>query len=93
MDVASGERGNTSDSPGPNPETTAGLEPGSGVAPGDTPPVADSMSGAAGDDRRGDAPNMGPVVGNRTPMIITLSILAVIVIMVAVLIGASAIPS
>jgi hypothetical protein len=36
---------------------------------------------------------MGPVAGNRTPMIITLSILAVIVIMVAILIGASALPS
>jgi hypothetical protein len=93
VNVASGERGNTSDSPGANPEQTTGLEPGGGVPPGETPPAADQMSGASGDSRRGDAPNMGPVAGNRTPMIITLSILAVIVIMVAILIGASALPS
>ena len=81
--MASGERGETSDSPGANPETTAGLEPGGGVQPGDTPPSADSMSGAAGDDRRGDTPNMGPVSGNRTPMIFALSILALLVLAVA----------
>ena len=60
---------------------TAGLEPGGGVQPGDTPPSADSMSGAVGDDRR-NTPNMGPVSGNRTPMIITLSILALVVLAV-----------
>ena len=73
-------RSNTSDSPGVDPATTAGLEPGTGVSPGDTPPIADQMSGATGDDRK-NTTNMGPVSGNRTPMIICLSILAVLVIM------------
>jgi hypothetical protein len=50
------------------------------------------MSGATGDDRK-NTPNMGPVSGNRTPMIIALSILAVFVIMIAVIVGASFIPS
>ena len=86
------ERSETSDSPVADPAVTPGLEPGGGVDPGDTPPSADSMSGAVGDDRK-NTPNMGPVAGNRTPMIITLSILAIIVVMVAILIGASAIPS
>lgn len=82
------ERDQTSDSPGPDPAVTAGLEPGGGVAPGDTPPSADSMSGATGDDRR-NTPNMGPVSGNRTPMIIALGILGLLVLMVAGLVVAS----
>ena len=76
------ERAFSSDSPGPDPAVTAGLEQGGGVTPGDTPPSADSMSGATGDDRK-NTPNMGPVSGNRTPMIITLSILALIVLAAA----------
>ncbi len=40
-----------------------------------------------------DEPNTGPVSGNRTPMIITLTVLAVIVVMTAMLIGASFIAS
>ncbi len=68
---------------------TPGLEPGTGVAPGDTPPSADSMSGAAGDDRRGATPNMGPVSGNRTPMIFTLAVLVVLVLAVVALTVAS----
>ena len=71
---------------------TAGLQAGSGVDPGDTPPDSDSMSGAVGDDRT-NTPNMGPVSGNRTPMLITLGILAVVVLMVAVIVGASFFPS
>ncbi len=74
--------GDSSDSPGADPAVTAGLEPGGGVQPGDTPPVSDSMSGAAGESRR-DQPNMGPVSGNRTPMIITLTILALVVLAAA----------
>jgi len=76
------ERGETSDSPGSDPATTPGLEPGGGVQPGDTPPSADSMSGASGDARR-DTPNMGPVSGNRTPMIFTLVVLALLVLAAA----------
>lgn len=60
---------------------TPGLEAGGGVQPGDVPPSADSMSGAAGDARR-DTPNMGPVAGNRTPMIITLVVIGLFVLLV-----------
>lgn len=66
--------------PEPDPARTAGLEAGGGVAPGDTPPSAGQMSGAVGST---DTPNVGPVSGNRTPMVITLVILAVIVVMAA----------
>ena len=86
------ERAKTSESGDPDPAVTAGLGGGGGVDPGDTPAMADSMSGAAGYDRK-NTPNMGPVSGNRTPMIISLSILAVFVIMIAVIVGASFIPS
>lgn len=81
-----------SESGDPDPAVTAGLEPGGGIAPGDTPADSDSMSGTAGGDRT-NTPNMGPVSGNRTPMIVTLSILAVFVIMTAVIVGASFFPS
>lgn len=77
-----------SDSPNPDPAVTAGLEPGGGVAPGDTPPDADQMQGAVGADRD-KTPNQGPVNGNRTPMIIALSVLALMVVMIAVLTAAS----
>ena len=50
------------------------------------------MSGTVGEDRK-NSPNMGPVSGNRTPMIITLSVLGLFVIMVAVIVGASFFPS
>jgi len=80
--VPQDERASTSDSPGPDPAVTPGLDQGSGVSPGDTPPSADSMSGATGDDRK-NTPNMGPVSGNRTPMIFTLVILALIVLAAA----------
>ena len=76
------ERKKTTDSPGPDPSVTAGLEPGGGVPPGETPPMADSMSEASGDARR-HTPNMGPVSGNRTPMIITLVILGLLVLAAA----------
>lgn len=76
------ERKHTSDSPGPDPAVTPGLEPGGGVVPGDTPPMSDSMSEAAGQPRA-DTPNMGPVSGNRTPMIIFLVVLGLLVLAVA----------
>jgi hypothetical protein len=75
----------------PEPGSTPGLEPGGGVAPGDTPPTAGTMSGTSPDDRK--APNMGPVSGNRTPMIVTLSILGLVVLMFAGYIVASFIAS
>ena len=48
------------------------------------------MSGAT---TRVNLPNVGPVSGSRTPMIVTLVVLGVIVVMVALLIGASFIAS
>jgi len=80
--VAHDERETSSGSPDADPAVTSGLESGGGVAPGDTPPVSDSTSGAAGEARRNN-PNMGPVSGNRTPMIVTLVILALLVVAVA----------
>ena len=73
----------------PDPATQPGVQ--ASPPPGDTPPDAGQMSGAAGDAHK--APNMGPVSGNRTPMIITLSVLAFFVIAIAVITGASFIPS
>ena len=91
--MAYDERGNnSSDSPGPDPAVTTGLESGGGVSPGETPPMADSMSEASGESRR-ETPNMGPVAGNRTPMIIALSVLALLVVMAAIFIGASFVAS
>lgn len=72
----------------PAPSETGGLAAGGGVTPGDTPPDAGQMSGTSPEARE-DTPNMGPVSGGRGPMIITLTVLAVLVIMVAILTGAS----
>ena len=82
----------SSDSPGPDPSVTTGLEPGGGVPPGETPPMSDSMSGAAGEVQE-KVPNMGPVSGNRTPMVITLVVLGIMVLMCAVFTIASLVPS
>ena len=79
----------TSDSPGPDPAVTPGLEPGTGVPPGETPPMSDSMAGAAEDS----VPNLGPVSGNRTPMVVTLVALGLIVLLSAGFIVASLVAS
>ncbi len=75
----------------PDPSETAGLAAGGGTEPGDTPATAGQMSGTAPDAQ--NAPNMGPVSGNRTPMFIALGFIALLVLMVAVLTGASLFPS
>ena len=71
----------------PDPGQSPGLQGGGSVDPGDTPPSEGSMSGAAPDAHK--APNMGPVSGNRTPMFIALGFIALIVLSVAILTGAS----
>jgi hypothetical protein len=73
----------------PDPATQPGVQ--ASPPPGDIPPDAGQMSGAAGDAHK--APNMGPVSGNRTPMFITLGVLAFFVLAVAVITGASFFPS
>jgi hypothetical protein len=86
--VPSDDQRHSSDDPDPDPGVTSGLDAGGGVVPGDTPPESDQLSGASGDARQG-TPNMGPVSGSRGPMVITLVVLAVVVVMVAILTGAS----
>ncbi|WP_231861055.1 MULTISPECIES: DUF6480 family protein [Frankia] len=63
----------------PDPARTPGLEPGGGVPPGETPPGEDSTGGAVG----GDQPNAEPVTPNRTPMIIALIAVGMVVLLVA----------
>ena len=81
----------TSPSPDPDPATTAGLGGGGGgtLQPGETPPASDSMSGA----NSGHNSSTGPVSGNRTPMIIALTAIALMTVMMAVFIGAQFVPS
>lgn len=74
--------------PDPDPAVAAGLNDGGVVPTGDTPPTADSTSGA----NSGENSSSGPVSGNRTPMIIALSALGIMVLLVALLVGASFFP-
>ena len=66
------------DGPGRDSDATPGLEPGGGVAPGDTPPAAGSESEAAEDRRK--TPNQGPVSPSRKPPILGLTALAILVL-------------
>lgn len=68
--------------PNPDPRDTPGLSPGGSVAAGDTPPAADQDK-AVSTDRRA-VPNQGPVSGNRTPMVVTLAILGIVVVAMVV---------
>lgn len=67
-----------SDNPGRDSGAVAGLETGSGVQPGDTPPAAGSESQASAD--RIDTQNSGPDMPGRKPQIIGLTALAILVI-------------
>ncbi|WP_188542760.1 DUF6480 family protein [Rhodococcoides trifolii] len=57
----------------PDPAEAAGLEPGGGVAPGDTPPTAASTTG----------PNHEPPQRSRAPFVVFLVIVGVIVVLIA----------
>jgi len=72
----------------PDPATTTGLDAGGSTLPGDTPPAESSESGAS--SGQGKGPNQGPVAGNRTPMLIGLSAVGLIVVLVLlfVIVGA-----
>ncbi len=63
----------------PDPENTPGLEPGSGVTPGDTPPVEASTSGNAHQEPR--------LPSERTNKAVYIGILAVVGLVVIMLIG------
>lgn len=75
-------RDGTSPATDPDPSETPGLEPGGGVAPGDTPPVESSVSGLSYDqDVR--APNAGGrsvavVLGIIVALIVVGTVLAII---------------
>lgn len=63
----------------PDPENTAGLEPGNGVMPGDTPPIEASTSGNA--HQEPDLPS------GRTNKLVLAAILAVVLVSVLTFIG------
>lgn len=63
----------TPSSPNIDPAEAAGLEPGGGVAPGDTPPSASSGTG----------PTHAPPQRSRAPFVIFLVIVGVIVVLIA----------
>jgi Family of unknown function (DUF6480) len=63
----------------PDPENTPGLEPGNGVAPGDTPPIEASTSGNT--FREPDLPSA------RTNKAVYIGILAVVVLSVLTFVG------
>lgn len=73
----------------PDPATQPGVQ--ASPPPGATPPDAGQLSGATGGATQ--APNVGPVSGNRTPMVIALGVLAFFVLAIAVITGASFFPS
>jgi hypothetical protein len=59
-------------SPDPDPERTPGLEPGGGVAPGDTPPESAQLP-----------PPPDPPIPSRARPVIALTLIAVVVLLVA----------
>lgn len=65
--------------PDPDPATTPGLEPGGGVAPGDTPPGEASTSGVA--HREPDLPS------RRTNWLVYIGIGVVVVLVAALFAG------
>ncbi|MGK5533151.1 DUF6480 family protein [Streptomyces sp. URMC 129] len=66
-------------SPDPDPRSSAGLEPGGGVPPGETPPAEGSMSEAG--------PQVPPPTTGRGWAVVPLVILGVVVVVVAVIFG------
>ena len=63
------------------------------TSPVETPPAESGVSGTVDHDHGEHGPNVGPVSGNRTPMVITLVVLALIVLGCVGLTIASLVPS
>lgn len=75
MGESTREQGADPSQPGPD---APGLTDGGSIVAGDTPPGEDSMSGAVGDIH--GTPNHGPISGNRTPMVIAIAFIALVVL-------------
>ena len=66
----------TSPSTDPQPENTPGLEPGNGVAPGDTPPGEASTSGNT--FREPDLPSKGFNLGIGVALVAVMAVTAIL---------------
>ncbi|HEY8371796.1 MAG TPA: DUF6480 family protein [Pseudonocardiaceae bacterium] len=64
--------------PDPDPDKTPGLEPGGGVAPGDTPPGEASTSGVS--HPQGQPSRVGNLVTLVLIILVTVAVLAFIVL-------------
>ncbi len=70
----------------PLPEDTIGLEAGGGVAPGDTPPIESSIPESP--DYSASTPNQSRKWPTRTPAVVTITLVALLVLALLVYGGA-----
>lgn len=64
--------------PDPDPDSTAGLEPGGGVIPGDTPPIESATSGLSSPQ---------PQPKRAIPMVFIIAIVLFVLFVLAFLVG------